>query len=333
MSAEGGGYSPCPAEALPELSAAELAMSLSPKSALLQQNLSQLQLQHSTPFSVTDILSPIEEYRKLELANNPPSPYRSNSSGSSINSPLGPAASCGMAANPYAVPALYGGGPVQGYGCAPADLPHYGDMRGAGWYPASNDPRFAISRLMTSTSGGMGHVNNMGGLAACAGDAKPMQFPLAQRRKRRVLFTQAQVYELERRFKQQKYLSAPEREHLASLIHLTPTQASDGTRTRILRNPGECTDQLCYHGPDGRVEIFLALSCKAAPSLRIVACLLIQTNAVHIALRLSPQGVLSLRRLRSTPNGNINQSVIGFIAAAGRTTPIAPDQLRSTERR
>ena len=76
MSAEGGDYSPCPAEALPELSAAELAMSLSPKSALLQQNLSQLQLQHSTPFSVTDILSPIEEYRKLELANNPPSPYR-----------------------------------------------------------------------------------------------------------------------------------------------------------------------------------------------------------------------------------------------------------------
>lgn len=75
MSAEGGGYSPMPAEALPELSAAELAMSLSPKS-VLQQNLSQLQLQHSTPFSVTDILSPIEEYRKLELANNPPSPYR-----------------------------------------------------------------------------------------------------------------------------------------------------------------------------------------------------------------------------------------------------------------
>ncbi|KOB76167.1 Uncharacterized protein OBRU01_01609 [Operophtera brumata] len=71
---------------------------------------------------------------------------------------------------------------------------------------------------MTGGGGGMGHVNNMGGLSACAGpDAKPMQFPLAQRRKRR-------VYELERRFKQQKYLSAPEREHLASLIHLTPTQ-------------------------------------------------------------------------------------------------------------
>jgi hypothetical protein len=38
--------------------------------------------------------------------------------------------------------------------------------------------------------------------------------------------TMLQVYELERRFKQQKYLSAPEREHLASLIHLTPTQVS-----------------------------------------------------------------------------------------------------------
>ena len=33
-----------------------------------------------------------------------------------------------------------------------------------------------------------------------------------------------QVYELERRYKQQKYLSAPEREQLASMINLTPTQ-------------------------------------------------------------------------------------------------------------
>ncbi|NXC47479.1 NKX26 protein, partial [Penelope pileata] len=45
-----------------------------------------------------------------------------------------------------------------------------------------------------------------------------------QRRKPRVLFTQAQVLELERRFKQQKYLSAPEREHLANVLQLTSTQ-------------------------------------------------------------------------------------------------------------
>ncbi|RWS31050.1 homeobox protein Nkx-2.2-like protein [Leptotrombidium deliense] len=45
-----------------------------------------------------------------------------------------------------------------------------------------------------------------------------------KKRKRRVLFSKVQTYELERRFRQQRYLSAPEREHLASIIHLTPTQ-------------------------------------------------------------------------------------------------------------
>ncbi|KAG5672446.1 hypothetical protein PVAND_002574 [Polypedilum vanderplanki] len=45
-----------------------------------------------------------------------------------------------------------------------------------------------------------------------------------KKRKRRVLFTKSQTFELERRFRQQRYLSAPEREHLASLIGLTPTQ-------------------------------------------------------------------------------------------------------------
>lgn len=54
-----------------------------------------------------------------------------------------------------------------------------------------------------------GHPNGLGG---------------HKKRKRRVLFSKAQTYELERRFRQQRYLSAPEREHLASLIRLTPTQ-------------------------------------------------------------------------------------------------------------
>lgn len=46
-----------------------------------------------------------------------------------------------------------------------------------------------------SAGGSMGHaMSNMSGLAACnVSDSKPMQFPLTQRRKRRVLFTQAQV--------------------------------------------------------------------------------------------------------------------------------------------
>ena len=44
------------------------------------------------------------------------------------------------------------------------------------------------------------------------------------KKKRRVLFSKAQTYELERRFRQQRYLSAPEREHLASVLNLTPQQ-------------------------------------------------------------------------------------------------------------
>ncbi|KAM9847655.1 homeobox protein Nkx-2.3 [Aulostomus maculatus] len=55
-------------------------------------------------------------------------------------------------------------------------------------------------------------------------EEKPASKQQRTRRKPRVLFSQAQVFELERRFKQQRYLSAPEREHLASSLKLTSTQ-------------------------------------------------------------------------------------------------------------
>ncbi|NXD43706.1 NKX26 protein, partial [Copsychus sechellarum] len=45
-----------------------------------------------------------------------------------------------------------------------------------------------------------------------------------RRRKPRVLFSQAQVRELERRFQRQKYLSGPEREQLALQLQLSPAQ-------------------------------------------------------------------------------------------------------------
>ncbi|XP_051500454.1 NK2 homeobox 2b [Myxocyprinus asiaticus] len=45
-----------------------------------------------------------------------------------------------------------------------------------------------------------------------------------KKRKRRILFSKAQTFELERCFRQQRYLSAPEREHLARVLRLTPTQ-------------------------------------------------------------------------------------------------------------
>ncbi|XP_058496598.1 homeobox protein Nkx-2.5-like [Solea solea] len=56
------------------------------------------------------------------------------------------------------------------------------------------------------------------------GDAERPAPKQRSRRRPRVLFSQAQVFELERRFKQQRYLSAPEREHLATTLKLTSNQ-------------------------------------------------------------------------------------------------------------
>lgn len=79
----------------------------------------------------------------------------------------------------------------------------------AGWYQP--DPRFTINRF-----GG----TNLGlNIAASQGLVNSMS-----RRKRRVLFSQQQVNELERQFRHKKYLSAQDREILAKNIGLSPTQ-------------------------------------------------------------------------------------------------------------
>lgn len=46
----------------------------------------------------------------------------------------------------------------------------------------------------------------------------------SNKKKRRVLFSKAQVFQLESRFRVQKYLSAVERDQLARMINLTPSQ-------------------------------------------------------------------------------------------------------------
>ncbi|XP_076321608.1 thyroid transcription factor 1-like isoform X2 [Tachypleus tridentatus] len=199
-------------------------MSLSPK--------------HSTPFFVTDILCPLEEgYKKatatVDTIGFPTTitfatsvSHRCHQSQKSMNVPV---------TSPYMVPQLSHPNSFTTQYCNGADLSHYGDhMRqsATGWYGAPPDPRFAISRFMGSSPGMPMSNMNMPTFGTCniatAAENKALdswvQFPPTQRRKRRVLFTQAQVYELERRFKQQKYLSAPEREHLAGMIHLTPNQ-------------------------------------------------------------------------------------------------------------
>ncbi|XP_028293939.1 homeobox protein Nkx-2.4-like isoform X1 [Gouania willdenowi] len=203
-------------------------MSLSPK--------------HTTPFSVTDILSPIEETYKrfsgMDGTGNLTSPlgaYRQpqvSQTGMQQHS-MGHNASV---ATTYHMPHTVSqfshsamGGYCNGSIGNMGELPSYQEsMRNSaaatGWYSTNPDPRYStISRFMGPSTGM--NMTGMGSLTGMADASKAMPaLHAAPRRKRRVLFSQAQVYELERRFKQQKYLSAPEREHLASMIHLTPTQ-------------------------------------------------------------------------------------------------------------
>lgn len=234
---------------------------------------------HTTPFSVTDILSPVvDDYpnkvrhqqqqhmmSSLDGGLNPFQAYRTHQNAHQTSQQ---APSVG---NPYLSHCTgAASGFASQYGTA-SDFSGYQ----TGWYGSTHDPRFAstnnlllfflqnfslpttirffdihhyhflngkikffiqffksvpfiisVPRFMGSPAGaGMQmSLGPCGMMDPAKAAAAGIQFPLAQRRKRRVLFTQAQVYELERRFKQQKYLSAPEREHLAQLINLTPTQ-------------------------------------------------------------------------------------------------------------
>ncbi|XP_063083752.1 homeobox protein Nkx-2.8 [Cavia porcellus] len=79
----------------------------------------------------------------------------------------------------------------------------------SGHYPSSDESSLETSLLESSQPASA--------QASPGSDAE-------KRKKRRVLFSKAQTLELERRFRQQRYLSAPEREQLARLLRLTPTQ-------------------------------------------------------------------------------------------------------------
>lgn len=125
------------ADILPELNGADLAMSLSPK-PLQHAHTHTHAHAHTTPFSVTDILSPIEEsYRKLELCA-PSSPYRSSGGSSGSGGSTGPAASSPTMSgymHVHQFPSQY---------CNGSDPLAYNSPAAAGWYGASaNDPRFA----------------------------------------------------------------------------------------------------------------------------------------------------------------------------------------------
>uniref|UniRef100_A0A8C3YVG7 NK2 homeobox 8 n=1 Tax=Catagonus wagneri TaxID=51154 RepID=A0A8C3YVG7_9CETA len=96
-----------------------------------------------------------------------------------------------------------------------------------------------------------------------------------KRKKRRVLFSKAQTLELERRFRQQRYLSAPEREQLARLLRLTPTQVkiwfqNHRYKLKRARAPGAA------ESPD--LAAAAAAEVRAAPGLlrRVVVPVLVR---------------------------------------------------------
>ncbi|XP_062974540.1 homeobox protein Nkx-2.8 [Elgaria multicarinata webbii] len=101
--------------------------------------------------------------------------------------------------------------PIEGYGGSPyrewmeADRSHY----------LSSDESGAESRSRPAAAAAA---------AASARAEDEEEEEEEKKKKRRVLFSKAQTLALERRFRQQRYLSAPEREQLAHLLRLTPTQ-------------------------------------------------------------------------------------------------------------
>ncbi|KAM5146806.1 homeobox protein Nkx-2.4-like [Mantella aurantiaca] len=104
------------------------------------------------------------------------------------------------------------------------DLPMYQDnIRGAEWYGHTQDMHYSsFSRIISPSGFNVPPSSCLGYISEGAKTSLYLQH--TAKRKRRVLFSQTQVIELEGRFQQQKYLTAPEREQLAKHIHLTPNQ-------------------------------------------------------------------------------------------------------------
>ncbi|XP_066109348.1 homeobox protein Nkx-2.6 [Saccopteryx bilineata] len=173
----------------------------------------------STPFSVNDILRPAHErigLETLQLRGTQRSP------GNSQHLRLVPAT---WGSEVHHTGSHGGGDQRQNGPEPPGDAKEPGaemDAERVGEYT----PELGLGAASPPGGGPWGPECGAGGGGGGGGrrgdGAEPPR--ARQRRRPRVLFSQAQVLALERRFKQQRYLSAPEREHLASALQLTSTQ-------------------------------------------------------------------------------------------------------------
>ncbi|CAF1286594.1 unnamed protein product [Adineta steineri] len=198
------------------------------------------------PFSVTDILQPLDvdastSYkRSLEMAHalasssavyNPQRPSTSVTPASLCNPTFGPTSVHNSYYGPTAT-STSAFSPNNQYYDYSSTLQNGGNANSVTgqyspsscWYGSAAMSRYLVGSSSAVDSAALaasvyGHHQDPMMKSAYA------QFPfVSQKRKRRILFNQGQIYELERRFKQQKYLSAPERENLANILQLTPTQ-------------------------------------------------------------------------------------------------------------
>ncbi|UJR27036.1 hypothetical protein I4U23_008340 [Adineta vaga] len=123
----------------------------------------------------------------------------------------------------------------------------------------------------------------------------------SKRRKRRVLFTKQQTFELERRFRQQRYLSAPEREHLASAINLSATQVKIWFQNHR------------YKMKRSRLDNNLIDTSMSSPRRVAVPVLIRNGRPCHqqrFPLPSSSSTAVSTQHLHGQPSANSNNSLV-----------------------
>nr|XP_003217413.1 PREDICTED: homeobox protein Nkx-2.5 [Anolis carolinensis] len=192
----------------------------------------------STPFSVKDILS-LEQQQQ-----QPPPPGGVGLASLELPAALGSAPSCMLAAA-FKQEAFVAEEELPEAAKSAAAFPggffgkSYADMDAAAEPKAGKkaSESCALQKALDAEKRAPGEA------AVAAEEESACRARPRKRRKPRVLFSQAQVYELERRFKQQKYLSAPERDHLASALKLSSTQVKIWFQNRRYKCKRQRQDQ------------------------------------------------------------------------------------------